>query len=128
MLKKILKLLKVLFNNIFSLPIIYLLLIFLFNHLFSKSATAMEANNIDFYQDGEVSKLEVHLNAEGVKAKRFHLIEDKQIILDMEGVSATDRVMRAFDTSEFPGSVVFVSPYKKPGSKGDLRIAIQLRD
>src|SRR5690606_5225413 len=39
-----------------------------------------------------------------------------------------DRVMRAFDASEFSGAVVFVSAYKKPDSKNDIRIAIQLRD
>ena len=36
--------------------------------------------------------------------------------------------MRGIDTSEFTGSSVFISPYKKPGSSNDIRFAIQLRD
>ena len=36
--------------------------------------------------------------------------------------------MVAFDTSEFSGSVIFVNAYKKPNTKNNLRIAIQLRD
>src|SRR5690606_232234 len=31
-------------------------------------------------------------------------------------------------TSEFPGSTVFISGYKKPGSASDVRFAVQLRD
>jgi type IV pilus assembly protein PilQ len=36
--------------------------------------------------------------------------------------------MRAFDVSEFSGSVVFVSAYRKEKSSKSIRIAIQLRD
>lgn len=103
-----------------------------FSYLFlivgSPQIFSMEILNLNFYQEGEVSKLELTLDGEGVKARRFHVIEDKQIILDLENVTATERVLRAFDTSEFAGSVVFVSPYKKPGAANDLRIALQLRD
>jgi type IV pilus assembly protein PilQ len=87
-----------------------------------------EVKAINFRQVGEVSELEVVLDSNEVPAKKFAVVEDKQIILDIKGAKATERVMRAFDTSEFSGSVVFVSAYPKPGSEEDIRIAIQLRD
>lgn len=87
-----------------------------------------EVKAINFRQVGEISELEVVLNNNEVPAKKFAVVEDKQIILDIKGARATERVMRAFDTSEFSGSVVFVSAYPKPGSKDDIRIAVQLRD
>lgn len=90
--------------------------------------SASELLTIDFHQEGEVSFLELMLDNEEVKVKKFHVTEDKQIIIDLEGVEAKERVKRAFDTSEFSGSIVFVSTYKKPGNEKDTRIAIQLRD
>lgn len=104
---------------------------FLFFLLFFQtiaSAQQAEILGLNFFQENEVSKLEVVLNSNNVEANRFHVSEDKQIILDLENVNATDRVMRAFDTSEFSGSVVFVSAYRKPGSQNDIRVALQLRD
>lgn len=83
---------------------------------------------INFTQQGEISQLEMLLDNNEVKASKFQIKEDKQIIIDLEGVTSTERVMRAFDASEFSGAVVFVSAYKKPDSDKDLRIAIQLRD
>jgi type IV pilus assembly protein PilQ len=83
---------------------------------------------INFKQVGEVSELEIVLDSNKVPAKKFSVVEDKQIIVDIAGVEAGEKVMRAFDTSEFSGSVVFVSPYTKPGEKGSIRIALQLRD
>ncbi|MCR9203697.1 MAG: type IV pilus secretin PilQ [Halobacteriovoraceae bacterium] len=83
---------------------------------------------INFRQVGEISEIEFVLDSNKVPAKKFAVVEDKQIIVDIKGARATERVMRAFDTSEFSGSIVFVSAYQKPGSKDDVRIAIQLRD
>jgi ATPase subunit of ABC transporter with duplicated ATPase domains len=51
-----------------------------------------------------------------------------KIIIDLNDVVATERVMRAFDTSEFSGSIVFISAYRRPNSDNDIRVAIQLRD
>ncbi len=83
---------------------------------------------INFQQVGEISEVEVVFDSNDVIAKKFNVLDDKQIILDIKDAKATERVMRAFDTSEFSGSVVFVSAYKKPGSENDIRVAIQLRD
>lgn len=83
---------------------------------------------INFTQQNEVSELELVLSANNVEAKKFNVTEDKQIIIDLKGVEASERVMRAFDTSEFSGSIVFVSAYEKPGSPGDIRVALQLRE
>ncbi|MCF8058198.1 MAG: type IV pilus secretin PilQ [Bacteriovoracaceae bacterium] len=87
-----------------------------------------EIKAINFRQVGEISELEVVLDSNKVAAKKFAVVEDKQVIIDVKGAKASERVMRAFDTSEFSGSVVFVSAYPKPGSTEDMRIAIQLRD
>ncbi|MBH47631.1 MAG: hypothetical protein CME71_05630 [Halobacteriovorax sp.] len=94
----------------------------------SVNALAKELKAINFTQQGELSQLELLLDSNDVKASKFQIKEDKQIIIDLEDVASTERVMRAFDASEFSGAVVFVSAYKKPESKNDLRIAIQLRD
>lgn len=83
---------------------------------------------INFTQQNEVSELELVLSDNNVKAEKFSVTEDKQIIIDLKDVRASERVMRAFDTSEFSGSIVFVSAYEKPGSPGDIRVALQLRE
>ena len=98
--------------------------------LFSLAVNAEEVANIksvNFLQEGEVSKLIIDLD-KNILVEKNHIKEDKQIILDLKGVKAAKKFLRGIDTSEFSGSSVFVSPYKKPGSKNDLRFAIQLRD
>jgi type IV pilus assembly protein PilQ len=87
-----------------------------------------ELTMIEFQQKGEVSQLILSLDRADVKASKFAIPEDKQIILELSDTLAKERVIRAFDTSEFSGSVVFVTAYKKPNSQNDLRIALQLRD
>ena len=89
---------------------------------------AVEMKAINFTQKGETSELELIFDNNNVQASKFQVKEDKQIIIDLTDVTATDRVMRAFDTSEFSGGVVFVKAYQKPKSDKDIRIAIQLRD
>jgi type IV pilus assembly protein PilQ len=86
-----------------------------------------EIKSVNFTQEGEVSKLVIELDKE-IMAERFHVSEDKQIILDLKNVKASSKLLRGIDTSEFPGSTVFISGYKKPGSSNDIRFAIQLRD
>ena len=85
-----------------------------------------ELKQINFKQLGEKSLLEFVLNKDGAQATKAHL-KDKQIIVDLKNVSSTKKVLRAFDTSEFSGSVVFVSPYLRDGT-GDIRVVVQLRD
>ncbi len=96
--------------------------------LLSASAQSAEIKAINFAQKGEVSELEFILDANDIQASKFQVKEDKQIIVDFSKVTATDRVMRAFDTSEFSGGVVFVKAYKKPKNDQDIRVAVQLRD
>lgn len=100
-----------------------LLNLFLISEIF-----AAELKAINFTQQGEISQLELLLDTNEAKAAKFQIKEDKQIIIDLEDVTSTERVMRSFDASEFSGAVVFVSAYKKPETKNDLRIAVQLRD
>lgn len=88
---------------------------------------AQEITNVNFVQEGEVSKLVIETNKD-VFAERFHVAEDKQIILDLKNVKVSPKLLRGIDTSEFPGSTVYISGYKKPGSTSDIRFAIQLRD
>ncbi|OFZ14351.1 MAG: hypothetical protein A2X86_05765 [Bdellovibrionales bacterium GWA2_49_15] len=91
-------------------------------------AYGVELKSIKFYQKGEVSNLEMMVDNEDLKMNKFHVSEDKQIIIDLKDTTASEKVVRAFDTSEFSGAVVFVSAYKKPNTPSDLRIAIQLRE
>lgn len=100
---------------------------FLFVFLVSNFAFATEIKSVNFIQDGEVSKLVIDLDGD-TEAKRFHLKEDKQIILDLKNVNAGPKILRGIDTSEFSGSSAFISVYKKPGNPTDVRFAIQLRD
>lgn len=86
-----------------------------------------KVQSVNFIQEGEVSKLIIDFTS-AVIPERNHIKSDKQIILDLKNVTAEKKFMRGIDTSEFSGSTVFISPYKKPGSKNDLRFAIQLRD
>lgn len=107
----------------FFRSLVGLLFVFLINNSF-----AATLQNIQFYQAGEFSYLEFSFDDNNVQAKRKPIKEDKQIIVDIENVTATKRVLRAFTTSEFPGSVIYVSSYERPGKKGDIRVAVQLRD
>lgn len=100
--------------------------------LFSLASFAQEVKpsilqGINFIQEGEVTKLIIDLNKRTF-AERTHIKDDKQIILDLKNVDATEKQLRGIDTSEFSGSTVYISPYKKPGTKNDLRLAIQLRE
>ena len=95
---------------------------------FVHKVNSAELLSMNFQQIGEVSQLELVFDDNNVVANKFHVNEDKQIIIDLKDVKATERALRGFDTSEFSGSVVFVSAYKKPGAGNDLRVALQLRD
>jgi type IV pilus assembly protein PilQ len=88
---------------------------------------AQEILNVNFVQEGEISKLIIE-TSQTVIAERFHVTEDKQIILDIRNVKASPKLLRGIDTSEFPGSTVYISGYKKPGTPNDIRFAVQLRD
>lgn len=82
---------------------------------------------INYLQEGEISKLIIDLDKPAF-AERTHIKEDKQIILDVKNVVANQKQLRGIDTSEFSGSAVYVSPYKKPGDNSSIRFAVQLRD
>ena len=88
---------------------------------------AQTVQTVNFVQEGEISKLIIETDKQ-VIANRFHVQEDKQIILDLQNVNISPKWLRGIDTSEFPGSAVYISGYKKPGSEKDIRFAIQLRD
>jgi len=103
-------------------------LTFLFSTLLSLNLAAQEIKSVNFVQEGEVSKLIIETDQDNTLAERFHVSEDKQIILDLKNIKVSPKFLRGIDTSEFPGSAVFISGYKKPGSTSDVRFAIQLRD
>lgn len=91
------------------------------------SLHAQEIKNVSFVQEGEISKVIIETDTQAT-AERFHVSEDKQIILDVKNVKVSPKLLRGIDTSEFPGSAVYISGYKKPGAPNDVRFAIQLRD
>ncbi len=88
---------------------------------------ASKIKSVNFIQDGEVSKLIIDFDGEFI-ADRKHLKKEKQILLDIKNVVADKKFLRGIDTSEFSGSAVYISPYRKPGAKNEVRFAIQLRD
>jgi type IV pilus assembly protein PilQ len=96
--------------------------------IFSAHLYAVEMKAISFSQKGEVSELEILLDSNEVKASKFQIKEDKQIIIDLANIKAAEKVMKSMDASEFAGAVVYVTAYKKPKSENDIRIAVQLRD
>lgn len=100
---------------------------FLFTLLITPLLQAQVIKNVSFVQEGEVSKLIFETDAD-ITAERFHIPDDKQIILDLKNVKVSPKFLRGIDTSEFPGSTVYISGYKKPGTQNDIRYAIQLRD
>lgn len=83
--------------------------------------------SVNFLQEGEVSKLVIEVEGQ-VAADRFHIKDDKQIILDLKNVKVDKKLLRGIDTSEFDGAAVYISGYPKPGAPQDVRFAIQLRD
>ncbi len=95
--------------------------------IFIFQANANSIKNINFYQSGDISYFEIDLDKEAW-AERQHITDDKQIILDLKDVKAASSKLRGIDTSEFSGSTVYISGYKKPGTKNDVRFAIQLRE
>ena len=50
----------------------------------SLSLLAQEIKNVNFVQEGEVSKLIIETDKDDIFAERFHVSEDKQIILDLK--------------------------------------------
>lgn len=104
------------------------LILLLFLSVISFSSFATNLLGINFQQKDEVSNLDFLFDEENVKIQKYQVTDDKQIIVDIIGVSADSKVLRAFDTSEFSGSVVFVSAYKKPEAVDTIRVVIQLRD
>jgi len=111
-----------------ELHLLYFVFTLTLSMMLSSSAWASKMTAINFFQEGEQSHLEFVFDEPNIVFNKFQLQEDKQIIIDFKNVEASDRVMRAFNTSEFSGSVIFVSAYKKADAKTDLRVAIQLRD
>jgi type IV pilus assembly protein PilQ len=96
--------------------------------LFAAQSFSAELKAINFSQKGEVSELEFILNSNDVEASKFQVKDDRQIIIDFPNTVTTEKVIRAFDTSQFSGGVVFVKAYKKPKAEKDIRVAVQLRD
>ena len=89
---------------------------------------SIELKSLNFRQQGDISQLEMVFDRDGAIAEKLHLSDAKQVVVDLKDVVASQRVMRAFDTSEFSGSVVFVSAYTKPEKSSDIRVTLQLRD
>ena len=77
--------------------------------LYAGTVHSAKLTSLNFLQEGDVSLLELSFDESKVKGSKFHISEDKQLILDLKNVKASKRAMRAFDTSEFSGSIIFTS-------------------
>lgn len=89
---------------------------------------AAELLSLHFYQKEEVSYLKMIFDKNHVNFKKFHITNDKQIIVDLLNVTAKEKIFRNINVSKFTGGIVLITPYKKPGTENDLRITIQLRE
>jgi type IV pilus assembly protein PilQ len=107
-------------KRIFKIQILFLSI--------ATSVFASEIKTVNFKQNGEISVLEFNLDKDDVVVNKFQVTDDKQIIIDFKDTTVGEKAGRAFDTSEFSGGVVFINMYKKPNSKDDLRVAVQLRE
>jgi hypothetical protein len=65
--------------------------IILFSLLFMATAWCQSIKSVNFIQEGDVSKLIIEVDGE-VLADRFHVKDDKQIILDLKNVKA-DKIL-----------------------------------
>ena len=99
-----------------------------FFSMLSARSEPLTLESIDFRQEDGLSLLEMTFDKDGMQGKRYHVLEDRQIILDIKNVDASKKVLRDLDTSEFLGSVIYVSAYKNPKNKNDVRVALQLRE
>jgi type IV pilus assembly protein PilQ len=95
--------------------------------LWVSTAFTAELESVNFIHGKDTSRIVIKIKGD-YKAKRFHLIDDKQIVLDVKNLNSDRKKLRGFDTSEFSGSMVYFSGYPKPGSPDDIRFTIQLRD
>jgi type IV pilus assembly protein PilQ len=102
--------------------------ILIFSLLTLTKSYAQQIKSVNFIQEGEVSKIIIDIDQDNFKAERFHITEDKQIILDIKNATALKKALRPIDTSEFSGSIVFIKPYLKSKKDKEVRFAIQLRD
>jgi len=95
---------------------------------FSFSLFAVEIESVDFVHGPHTSELRIRLGDQKVKAVKKHIVENKQILLDVQNASAGPKILRGMDASEFSGSLVYISAYKKPDDPKTIRFALQLRD
>lgn len=96
--------------------------------LFSGLTHASEqVKSINFVQEGDVSKFIIKVSGDTLVNKK-DIKEDKMILLDLKNTTATKRVLRPIDTSEFKSSVTYISGYQSPTNKNDIRFTINLRD
>lgn len=100
---------------------------FLFAAL-SPNSYSKELKSINFYQKSNVSYFVFELDEVNFDVDKKLNQEDKQILIDFKSTTATKRVLRGFDASEFDGSIVYLSAYPKKDSPEDIRINVQLRD
>jgi len=99
-----------------------------FTFIFVKNIWSFELKTIGFLQKSEVSELEFVFDSNNVKATKFQVKDDKQIIIDFEDVISRDKVLKDIDSSEFPGGIVYVKAYRKTKDDKNLRVAVQLRE
>jgi type IV pilus assembly protein PilQ len=101
----------------------FLVLVTFNSNLYSK-----ELKSINFYQKSNVSYFIFELDEVNFDVDKKINQEDKQILLDFSTTTATARVLRGFDASEFEGSIVYLSAYPKKENPKDIRVNVQLRD
>jgi len=59
--------------------------------IFSIKVYSQEIKSVNFVQEGEISKLIIEVDQD-VLSERFHVTEDKQIILDLKNVKVSPKL------------------------------------
>src|SRR5476649_16684 len=95
--------------------------------LLAPLARGAEITGLDFKMSGGSSNLTIQADGPFTIDKQENS-QDKQIVLDIKGVTLGKRVSRKLDTSSFDSKVSLISPYSVKEDGGGSRIVMQLRD
>ena len=114
--------------NKLSLYTIGILLSFLPVNL-NHGAINHEIESFNFFQMEHTSNLEISFKEnKKIDLLNQYLKDDRQILLDFPNTKIRNKLLRGMDASEFSGSIVYISPYRRTDKQNEVRLAIQLRE
>ncbi len=100
-------------------------LLILSSIIFSANFFGAQITNMSFRQTGDVSRL-TFVSTGDFQINKSDVPSNKQIVLNLSGVSASSQTLRPINTSEFSGSTVYVSAKKE--NSDSIKVVVQLRE